>query len=90
MSAGRLALHALRLALALLLLVFLLQTAQVAIALRTTDLGDALRVSPLLWSALAFKAVLILLNAAALWCVHRALHRRRASAVPIPSTGARP
>ena len=69
---ARMALHLLR---ALLFLLLLVQSLQLASAL-TLLTAAASAISAQLWAALLFKLLLVVVNAALLWLAHRALRRK--------------
>jgi hypothetical protein len=68
-----------------LLLLLLLQCIQMMCALRMLEDPDAFIVSPFLWAAIAFKCLLMLLNAVLLWLAHRATSPATASTNPSPN-----
>jgi hypothetical protein len=73
-SVLRIALHGVRIGLLLLLI---LQSLQMASALRMLDAPAAFEVSPLLLAALVFKSILLLANLGLLCLAHYAIRRSR-------------
>ncbi len=83
MSVLRIALHGVRIGLLVLLI---LQSMQMASALRMLDGPDALELSPFLLAALVFKLILLLANLGLLCLAHYAVRRSRPTP-PSPNLG---